>query len=84
MVKVASFIESYPIFCIGSRHDITTAYTWELYGSTDMFPETPVLYTARPGLYQCTVKHGAERAESKVIKIDICSGEVFSLLNFQL
>ena len=73
-VQVPCFLDTYPIFCIGSKHDITTRYIWDLFGSDNIFPDSPVLYAKQPGLYQCTVIHYDERAESKVINIEISPG----------
>ena len=56
-VQVPCFLDTYPIFCIGSKHDITTRYIWDLFGSDNIFPDSPVLYAKQPGLYQCTVIH---------------------------
>ena len=74
LVKVPCFNDTYPIFCVGSKHDISTSYRWTLYESNSEFVDSPVIYVKQPGLYSCIVTHGDKIAESKVINVEIDPG----------
>lgn len=56
-IIVHSFKRAVPLFCVASMHPYCS-YEWKLLGSSDVYswPNTPVIYVTKGGLYECSIK----------------------------
>ena len=55
ITEVDSFENGVPLLCLSSFHGkCEYLYVWRMSGSaTKRYPDTPVIYVDKPGIYQC-------------------------------
>lgn len=62
-------IESIPIYCVASRHDLECTYKWDCV-DTILSGNTPVLWIHTPGTYRCVVSSQWYTCSSKTIVVE--------------
>lgn len=53
-IHTSSFEKAVPLLCMASIHPYCS-YIWKLLSGYGIWPDTPVIYVTKPGLYECSV-----------------------------
>lgn len=66
-----------PLYCVAGGHRWDYKYIWTL-GGNPFGPESPVIWTTKPGLYRCVVHHDMlqEQCSSHLIQVTLPEADV--------